>query len=81
MLLLPLNVQPPITPADGEYFAAAHEGSGRQVIYLWECEAEARVNAVLEAPRWVGGGMAAWCEQADVAATDVMLAGLPACRA
>ncbi|PRW33215.1 Retinoblastoma-binding 5 [Chlorella sorokiniana] len=36
---------------DGEYFAAVHEGGGRQVMYLWECEAEARVNAVLEGPR------------------------------
>ena len=55
-LLVPLKVQSAIAPADGEYFAAAHEGGGRQVIYLWECEAEARVNAVLEAPRWAGVG-------------------------
>ena len=52
-------------PADGEYFAAAHEGGGRQVIYLWECEAEARLNAVLEAQRWVrvGAGCSVewWC--------------------
>lgn len=32
-----------------------HEGGGRQVLHLWECEAEARLNMILEGPKCVCG--------------------------